>query len=368
MVRLAGKKRADGTIGRRELVRCLAAGTVGLLTACGPSAGGAVGTIGASPVTPRRSAAGKAFGGPVEVHSWFDLPDDPRSRELSGIAWDEASRTLWAVQDETANIVPLVPDHELQRWGFGLVTTLKTSFPLDLEGIVVIPDGFIVASEKGPRILEVDRQGKLRRDIPLPTHYAQARDNKSLESLSLSPDGRYLFTTTEEALTCDGERATPASGTRVRVLRMARDGSDVTEHAYVTDPLPHDTGDYGIADLAALSNDDVLVLERGWTRGAGNTARIYRVSLEDPQTSCLAAAELSADAPMMKKSLVVDLAKVHAKGLPATRQTQAAPILDNFEGLAVGPVLADGRRSLVLVSDDNGRTDQFARIVVLAVG
>ena len=48
MVRLAGKKRADGTIGRRDLVRCLAAGAVGLLTACGPSAA-AVTATGAGP-------------------------------------------------------------------------------------------------------------------------------------------------------------------------------------------------------------------------------------------------------------------------------------------------------------------------------
>lgn len=364
MVRLAGKKRADVAIGRRDLLRSMAAGTVGLLSACSP--GGA--RVGGAPAIPPRAATGRPFGGTVEVHSWFDLPDDPRSRELSGIAWDEATGTLWGVQDETANIVPLVPDHELRMWGFGPVITLKTSFPLDLEGIAVIDDGFIVASEKGPRVLEVDRAGKLRRDIPLPAHYAKARDNKSLESLSLSPDRRFLFTTTEEALTCDGAKATPTTGTRVRILRMARDGSDVTEHAYTTDPLPHDEGDYGIADLAALSNDEVLVLERGWTRGFGNTARIYRVSLSDPTTSCLAADELSADAPVMPKTLVVDLAKVKATGLPATRQKQAAPILDNFEGMAIGPLLADGRRTLILVSDDNGRTDQFARIVVLAVG
>jgi hypothetical protein len=367
MVRLAGKKRADDTIGRRELVRFLAAGTVGLVTACGPGSAAVVGNA-ARPVTPRRAGASKPFGGPVEVHSWFDLPVDPRSRELSGLAWDEATSTLWAVQDESANIVALVPDRELRRWGFGTVITLKATFPLDLEGIVIVPDGFIVASENGPHVLEVDRAGKLRREIPLPGHFAKARQNKSLESLSISPDGQYLFTTTEEALTCDGARATPASGTRVRVLRMTRDGTEATEHAYLTDPLPHETGDYGIADLAALSSDDVLVLERGWTRGAGNTARIYRVSLADPKASCIAADELSADAPVLAKSLVVDLSRLDVTGLPAARQTQAAPILDNFEGLAIGPFLADGRRSLVLVSDDNGRTDQFARIVVLAVG
>lgn len=367
MVRLAGKKRADGTMGRRDLVRCLAAGTVGLLTACGPRSAAVIAS-GTGPVTPRGATSSKPFGGPVEVYSWFDLPDDPRSRELSGIVWEAATSTLWAVQDESAHIVPLVPDRELRTWRFGPAITLETNFPLDLEGIALVPGGFIVASEKGPRILELDRQGKLRRDIPLPAHFAKARVNKSLESLSLSPDGRYLFTTTEESLTTDGARTTTAMGTRVRVLRMNRDGGEATEHAYRTDPMPHETGDYGVADLAALSDDDVLVLERGWSRGWGNTARVYSVSLVDPAASCIASAELTPETPVVEKRLVVDLATVSASGLPATRQKQAAPILDNFEGMAVGPVLPDGRQTLVLVSDDNGRTDQFARIVVLAVG
>ena len=375
MMRPAGKKPAEGTIGRRELVRSVAAvlvevALVQLPTACGPSvaqpAGGPKGPAFPAPhptTTPRGP-----FGGPVEIWSWFDLPEDPRSRELSGIAWDENTRTLWGVQDETSNIVPLVPDAQLRKWGFGPVVVLKMSFPLDLEGIVITPAGFIVSSEIGPRVLEVDRSGKLRRDIPLPTHFAKARDNKSLESLSMSPDGRYLFTTSEAALSCDGAKATTAAGTRLRILRINRDGGAPEEHAYATDPLPHDGGDYGVADLAALSSEDVLVLERGWARGAGNTARIYRVSLADPVTSCLAMPELTADAPVLQKHLVVDLAKLPATGLPRAKQAQESPLLDNYEGLAIGPVLPDGRHSLILVSDDNARNDQVARIVVLAVG
>ena len=378
MMRPAGKKPAvsphspgPGPIGlsRRELVRVIAACCLlPLPTACGPS------SAAPAPGRPARSAALPVtrprgpFGGRVEVYSWFDLPDEPRSRELSGIAWDESTSTLWAVQDETANIVPLVPDATLRTWGFGPVIVLKMSFPLDLEGIVVTPKGFIVASEKGPRILEVDRAGKLRRDIPLPAHFLKARDNKSLESLSMSPDGRYLFTTSETALSCDGAYATTSAGTRVRILRTNRDGGEPEEHAYATDPLPHDGGDYGIADLAAIASDDVLVLERGWARGSGNTARIYRVSLTDPITSCLALPELSPDLPVMPKQLIVDLGKIPAKGLPKAKQTQESALLDNYEGLALGPVLPDGRLSLILVSDDNARSDQFARIVVLAVG
>ena len=365
MMRPAGKKPAEASISRRELVRSVAAllwsgALLQLPTACGPS-------VGPIRSTPAPAPAGE-LGTEVEIWSWFDLPDDPRSRELSGIAWDPSTRTLWGVQDETANIVPLVADPHLRTWSFGPVIVLRMSFPLDLEGIVVIPDGFIVASEKGPRILEVDRLGKLRRDIPLPAHFSLARENKSIESLSMSPDGRYLFTTSEWALTCDGDKPSTSTGTRVRILRTERTGGEPEEHAYVTDPLPHDGGDYGVADLAAISSDEVLVLERGWAHGAGNTARVYRVSLGDPTSSCLMKPELAPDAPMLKKHLVVDLAKLRAKGLPASKQTQESPLLDNYEGLAIGPTLPDGRRRVILVSDDNARSDQVARIVVLAVG
>jgi hypothetical protein len=203
----------------------------------------------------------------------------------------------------------------------------------------------------------------------LPAHFKQARDNKSLESLTLSPDGLWIFTTTEEALITDGAQATTRVGTLVRVLRMPRSGDgENAEHAYATDPMPTDAGDYGIADLCALSRDELLVLERGWSRGYGNTARIYRASLADDRSSCLAIKTLTANVPVLAKSLLVDLAKVKATGLPPAKQKQQSALLDNYEGLALGPLLPDGRQLLFVISDDNARSDQFARIVVLAVG
>ena len=53
------------------------------------------------------------------------------------------------------------------------------------------------------------------------------------------------------------------------------------------------------------------------------------------------------DAVPVRKTLARDLTAV--PGLDG----DLAPSLDNFEGLAFGPRLADGRQSLVLVSDDN---------------
>lgn len=309
----------------------------------------------------------RPIAGTVSVWSFFDLPEDPRSKELSGICWDGAARTLWAVQDEAPRIVGLRPDADLQRWSFGESIDVSVSGPLDLEGLVVIPEGFIVCSEEGPRIVEIDRQGMMRSEIHVPARFRDARSNKSLESLSMSPSGRYLYTTSEAALERDGAMATQAMGTRVRILRLERHKGEVSEHAYATDPALRDGGDHGVADLCALSDDELLVLERGWMKGAGNTARIYRVTLDDG-ASCLGVATLGASARTLKKTLVADLSLLTATGLPPSKQPQPNPILDNYEGLTIGPVLKDGRPTLIVVSDDNGRTDQIARILVLAFG
>src|SRR5262245_15079434 len=83
----------------------------------------------------------RPIAGPVSVHSFFDLPEDPRSRELSGISWDASTRTLWAVQDEAPRIVALHPDDDLVRWSFGESVNVNVPGPLDLEGLVVIPEG-----------------------------------------------------------------------------------------------------------------------------------------------------------------------------------------------------------------------------------
>jgi hypothetical protein len=315
-------------------------------------------SLACDPPRPARPVGPRAAGG-ITLHSWFDLPDDPRARELSGIGWDDASRTLFAVQDETPHIVPLHADADLRTWRYGERIKVESE-PLDLEGIVVLPDGFVVCSEIGPRILEVDRAGHFRREIALPAKFSEATKNKSLESLAMSPDARYLFTTSEAGL--------PRDGPHVRILRIDRTTGEYVEHAYAEDRLVRPDQDYGIADLAALSSEDLLVLERGWTKGIGNSVRIYRVNLADTASVC-GAVERLGDLAVLPKTLFLDLATVPVPpGLPPVKQPQASPLLDNFEGLTIGPRLADGRRALFLVSDDNARSDQFARVLVLAFG
>jgi hypothetical protein len=54
----------------------------------------------------------------------------------------------------------------------------------------------------------------------------------------------------------------------------------VAEYFYLTEPS-RNVSDVGAVEMIALSEDDLLVLERGFVSGSGNTVRILRVSVED---------------------------------------------------------------------------------------
>ncbi len=99
-----------------------------------------------------------------------------------------------------------------------------SSDTLDPESLARTPEGhWIVASEGHARsgvpaaLLEFDDDGRWRGEIEVPRRYRPrkrkgVRHNEALESASISPDGRWLFTATESALVQDGPAATICGG------------------------------------------------------------------------------------------------------------------------------------------------------------
>ncbi len=67
---------------------------------------------------------------------------------------------------------------------------------------------------------------------------------------------------------------------------------------------------------------------------------------------------------MVSKKLVANLAQCPTLGVPS-RETQANPLLDNYEGMTIvgGPGLA----AVSLISDDNFSATQFTRVLNLLV-
>jgi hypothetical protein len=305
----------------------------------------------------------------VGILAWFDFPkSDPRSAELSGIAWDGATRTLYAITDDAPRIIPIRPSADYRTWTFGDPIAVTVAAEWDGEGIVLTDGGFIISNEFGPAIFELNRAGQSTGQIPVPAHFTRILRNRGFEALALSPDGRYLFAANESPLEGDGPQPSAAAGGLVRILRYDRVARTTTEVAYRTDPIPRaaEGADRGVVEMVALSPTDLLVMERSFIPDFGNNVRIYRASVAGAM-NVLTVENLTDAARPVAKTLLVDLAELPDAEFPEPRQPQPNRILDNFEGMALGPALPDGRRILFVVSDDNKRDTQTPRILVLAV-
>jgi hypothetical protein len=229
-----------------------------------------------------------------------------------------------------------------------------TGQSFDGEGLVALKDGTVLASsETEPSIRRFSRSGKQIGQLPVPDRFrvaplGEATTNLTLEGLGLSPDGKTLWAGMEGPLASDG--FTPEGGARVRFLRYARDKHGdwqvAGERLYVTDP------GLGVSELQVVDNDELLVLERGFTAGVGNTVRVYQAFLKggDP----------------VYKRLLADLGDCPSAGA-TTPGTQRNPLLDNIEGMAIGDRLPGGGRLLALISDDNFSTGQVTRTYALRV-
>ena len=173
---------------------------------------------------------------------------------LSGLAWDATSERFLAISDDRSEHAPArlfrlrvdLAAGRLETNGATTdgATTLRTrkgaTFPkraLDPEGIALGRNRFYVSSEgeakKGiaPFVAEFDLDGRLVRELPLPTSVlpesdiagGQAvrglRDNLGFESLAISPDGRYLFAGLENGLAQESPAATPGVASVTRLFR-----------------------------------------------------------------------------------------------------------------------------------------------------
>ena len=253
------------------------------------------------------------------------------------------------------------------------VTTLrdKTGQPFtgtnfDGEGIALTQQGeLLVSSETEPSIRRFSLDGHLLGELPVPEKFKVApagggQRNQTFESLSLSPNGRSLFTANEGFLAADGETADGSD--RIRILRYEDRGpggyKPIEEFYYLAEP------GQGVAEIVAFSESELLVLERGFESGVGNTVRIFRVSLDGAEDVSGEESLATTTVAPLEKELLVDLADCPSSGATSPG-TQQNPLLDSFEGMTLGPRLPGGRQTLVLVSDDNFSSGQVTRVVAL---
>jgi hypothetical protein len=228
---------------------------------------------------------------------------------------------------------------------------------LDSEAVVVDADGTrLITSETEPSIGRYPVGSTTpTEELPVPL------------DLRVAPPGRATKNGSFEGLTRVGDLLTasmerPLRDDQDNVLRFqtwTRVGGHfglAAQYGYRVDFAS------AISEIAALGDGRLLVLERGYLPGIGNTIRLY---LADPRrASDVAAVTKLSERPgltLISKTLVADL--VHCPSLGATnRETQANPLLDNVEGMTVLSRRPDGTTRLLLVSDDNASKTQTTRL------
>ncbi len=309
--------------------------------------------------------------------------------DISGIAYNEASNTYQVVSDATNRVFTVqlaidavggsvTPAH-LNGTETSTVLGITGGFNApDLEGITRDRSGnFFVSSEgayaggslfqpdnytitENPFIKRFNASGTELLTLTLPSRYTTSsttvgpRNNLALESLTLTPNDSYLFTAVEaplkqdQSLTALQANAAPLN----RILRFDLSGGIVAnppsqEFLYVAD------AGYGLSELLAIDNSGqrLLAIERAAnTSGTVTGVKVYEISLTG-------ATDISGTAALGGSTSGITTA---TKSVLADFSTPAlSSLLANYEGVTFGPLLPDGRRSLVLVSDNNGAGARF---------
>ncbi len=204
------------------------------------------------------------------------------------------------------------------------------------------------------------------------TQLSGIRNNLAFESLTITPDQKFIFTATENALLQDGAAASPTSTSPARIIQYNLvAGQPEKEYLYEVDKVaiaPPVAGSFstnGLVDLLAIDNrGTLLAVERSFTAGApgtGNTIKIYEISTQGAtdisaiqSLNSLSASDRAAIQPVRKRLLL----NLDDLDIPTG--------LDNIEGIEFGPTLPDGSRSIVLVSDNNFSATQFTQILALS--
>jgi 3-phytase len=329
---------------------------------------------------------------------------------LSGIDYDQINNRYYSISDDRSDRNPArfytlnidLSSGSLSSSGinFSGVTTLlnQNNQPfatntIDPEGIGLTSNGTVFVSSEGevsnlagrlqsPFVNEFALgTGRQLRQLPVPSKFvpvigpadaptAGIRNNLAFENLTITPDGKFLFTATENALVQDGLVATINTGSRSRILKYnLTTGQPEQEFLYLTDPVavpavPETAfSTNGLVELLALDNRGTfLALERSFSAGApgtGNTIKLYEVRLNEASDisgiNSLNAININTVRPVEKR-LVLNFDSL---GLPTG--------LDNVEGMALGPVLPNGQQSLVLVSDNNFSATQFTQILAFGL-
>ncbi len=264
---------------------------------------------------------------------------------ISGLSFSDGF--LWAVTDDRGQFgSPRMYKHSLKNNSVKIESEISIKEPkgtpvVDYEAIYRFKDGkFLISSEgdfnKKPRVFPFIKfwtaTDKWKNELLIPEQFFPEKtgmqtkglqNNSAFEAMTVSPDELSVYLMSEVALYQNQK-------SEIEFLEYEATGNEwkfKSRKAYIRDVAPEGAFEVmrGISDILYWKKDSLLVLERTVRVGKGRAvtlgAELFSVNIQD----------------LKKKKLF----------------TFDKELAANWEGLTWGPDLSDGRKLLILVSDNN---------------
>lgn len=310
---------------------------------------------------------------------------------LSGIDYNAEKESYYLISDDRSNKNPvrfyttriLISKNKIDTVVFTGVTFLKDQqgrlYPNSRQDPAHTPDPealrynsknntFIWSSEgerivnaqktilENPSVTEVNKEGNYIDTFQLPPQlHIQSvengpRQNGVFEGLTFDKDHKDLFVSVEEPLYQDGPRAgTGDSSGIVRIIKFdMQTKKPVAQYAYRIDPVayppitPSSFKLNGISDILWVGENKLLVIERSYSTGRFTfTIKVFLANLTSAENiNTISSLKDRPDVKLISKKLLLNMDDLRI-------------YIDNIEGVTFGPTLANGKRSLLFIADNN---------------
>ncbi len=254
---------------------------------------------------------------------------------------------------------------------------------LDLESIrigkntnqILLTSEGSIRNKKNPSFFSVNLEGELQERFKIPDAFKagspdKPRDNATLEGLSNSSDNKGYWVAMELPLEVDGpepQLTNTKSPVRITYIGLKTKRPE-KQFAYFLDPVAKKAvGNFsinGLSDLLEYDTNKFLVIERSYSSGLGtqgNTIKLYKGDAANATNTLKIKSLKNSNFVPAKKELLFDFEDV--------RNQLTNNSIDNIEGITFGPLLSNGHKSLILISDNNFNTlgPQLNQFILLEI-
>lgn len=233
----------------------------------------------------------------------------------------------------------------------------------DCEGVAWFPVAgtLFISGEGDQAILEYALDGTpTGRRLAVPTIMAtdKINPNYGFEALAYTSTHHLFYTVTESMLRADGTAAGPLSPGSANLLRLQTFGDDLqprSAYAYRMDRGRNakfgTTYVYGVSEVLPLPDGRLLVMEReaNIPRGGIGAECVCKIFETRPSEGWTIDSSTSLQQLDPNRFLVKRLLYAITTRMNLLQQNFA-----NYEGMCLGRRLADGRQTILLVSDSQG--------------